>query len=109
MDKRPLLHLYMDPFHQHILRQLPELSADELAQFTSAFTLRQIKKGQFIVQPGLTLAPQEALILRLKYQEGLDVQQIGDKLHLKNSAVKMRLKRARDRVRHLCGDSLLQL
>ena len=56
-----------------------------------------------------TIAPQEALILRLKYQEGLDVQQIADKLQLKNSAVKMRLKRARDRVRHLCGDSLLQL
>ena len=43
----------MDQFHQHILRQLPELSADELAQFTSAFTLRQIKKRQFIVEPGL--------------------------------------------------------
>ena len=53
-----------------------------------------------------TIAPQEAQILRLKYQEGLDVQQIADKLNLRSSAVKMRLKRARDRVRTLCGDSL---
>ena len=51
------------------------------------------------------IAPQEAQLLRLKYQEGLDVQQIADKLNLKNSAVKMRLKRARDRVRTLCEKS----
>jgi RNA polymerase sigma factor (sigma-70 family) len=56
-----------------------------------------------------SIAPQEAQILRLKYQEGLDVHQIAEKLSLKNSAVKMRLKRARDRVRHLCGDSVFQL
>ncbi len=56
-----------------------------------------------------TIAPQEAQLLRLKYQEGLDVQQIADKLQLKNSAVKMRLKRARDRVRSLCGESAFQL
>ena len=46
----------MDPFHQYILRQLPELNTDELAQFTSAFTPRQVKKRQFIVQPGLITA-----------------------------------------------------
>lgn len=43
----------MDPFHQYILRQLPELSANELAEFTAAFTLRQVKKREFIVQPGM--------------------------------------------------------
>lgn len=56
-----------------------------------------------------SISPQEALILRLKYQEGLDVQQIAAKLELKNSAVKMRLKRARDRVRGLCEASGVQL
>jgi RNA polymerase sigma-70 factor (ECF subfamily) len=56
-----------------------------------------------------TIAPQEAQILRLKYQENLDVQQIAEKMNLKNSAVKMRLKRARDRVRQLCGESAFQL
>ncbi|OUJ67989.1 Crp/Fnr family transcriptional regulator [Hymenobacter crusticola] len=39
-------------FQQHLSRQLPELTADELAELTAAFTLRNIKKRQFIVQPG---------------------------------------------------------
>lgn len=47
------------------------------------------------------LAPQEALILKLKYQEGLDVRQIAKELNLNDSAVKMRLKRSRDKVRQL--------
>ncbi|MDB5241037.1 MAG: polymerase subunit sigma-24 [Spirosoma sp.] len=55
-----------------------------------------------------TIAPQDAQILRLKYQDNLDVQQIAEKMNLKNSAVKMRLKRARDRVRQLCGASAFQ-
>lgn len=62
-----------------------------------------------LAQAMSTIAPQEAQLLRLKYQEGLDVQQIADKLQLKNSAVKMRLKRARDRVKSLCGESAFQL
>lgn len=60
---------------------------------------------QLLAQAMSSIAPQEALILRMKYQEGLDVQQIATTLSLKNSAVKMRLKRARDRVRDLCGDA----
>lgn len=64
---------------------------------------------QQLAQAMSTLTPQEAQLLRLKYQEGLDVQQIAAKLNLKNSAVKMRLKRARDRVRGLCGESAFQL
>lgn len=63
---------------------------------------------QQLAQAMSTIAPQEAQLLRLKYQEGLDVQQIADKLNLKNSAVKMRLKRARDRVRSLCGEAAFQ-
>ena len=30
----------MDQFPHYLLRQLPELSADELAEFTAAFTLQ---------------------------------------------------------------------
>jgi RNA polymerase sigma factor (sigma-70 family) len=61
---------------------------------------------QLLAQAMNAITPQEALILRMKYQEGLDVQQIAATLSLKNSAVKMRLKRARDRVRDLCGDAV---
>lgn len=51
-----------------------------------------------------SLSWQEAQILRLKYQDGLDVRQIAEQLNLKESAVKMRLKRSRDKVRALCAD-----
>jgi RNA polymerase sigma-70 factor (ECF subfamily) len=47
----------------------------------------------------------EAMILRLKYQEGLDIQQIATRLNLNDSAVKMRLKRSRDKVKQLCGQA----
>ena len=39
-------------FHHHLERQLPGLSAAELAELTAAFTLRQVKKQELIVQPG---------------------------------------------------------
>lgn len=55
-----------------------------------------------------TLAPQEAQILRMKYQDGLDVVQIASQLNLTESAVKMRLKRSRDRVRQRCEESFHQ-
>ncbi|MGI4734106.1 MAG: Crp/Fnr family transcriptional regulator [Janthinobacterium lividum] len=46
----------MDQFHHYLLHQLPELSADELAEFTAAFTLRQVRKRQLIIQPGQVAA-----------------------------------------------------
>lgn len=44
---------------------------------------------------------QEASLLRLKYQDGLNIHQIATKLNLNDSAVKMRLKRSRDRAKRL--------
>lgn len=49
-----------------------------------------------------SLSDQDAHILRLKYQDGLDVMQISKELKINESAVKMRLKRSRDRVRQRC-------
>lgn len=46
----------MDQFHRYLVRQLPELSADELVEFTAAFTVRQVRKRQFIIQPGQVAA-----------------------------------------------------
>jgi RNA polymerase sigma factor (sigma-70 family) len=46
-----------------------------------------------------SLTPQEANMLRMKYQHGLDIHQIAKESNLKESAVKMRLKRSRDKVR----------
>jgi len=53
-----------------------------------------------------SLSEQDAQILHLKYQDGLDVQQISQKLKINESAVKMRLKRSRDRVRQRCEATL---
>lgn len=63
-----------------------ESTEDSLQQLTKALS---------------AIAPQEALILKLKYQDGLDVRQIATQLNLNDSAVKMRLKRSRDKVRLL--------
>ena len=52
------------------------------------------------------ISPQEAMLLKLKYQDGLAVRQIAQQLNLKDSAVKMRLKRSRNKVRQLCGMSV---
>ncbi|AQG81595.1 RNA polymerase sigma factor [Spirosoma montaniterrae] len=76
----------------------PSTASDESE--TMEYGLQQLARAMN------ALAPQEAMILRLKYEEGLDVQQIAAKLNLKDSAVKMRLKRSRDKVRQLCGPSL---
>ena len=54
------------------------------------------------------LTPQEVTLLRLKYQDGLEVKQIAKQLNLNNSAVKMRLKRSRDKVRQLYKDVSFQ-
>lgn len=40
------------PFHQHLERQMPGLSADEVAELTAAFTLRQVKKRNCLCSRG---------------------------------------------------------
>ncbi|GAB2519071.1 RNA polymerase sigma factor [Spirosoma aerophilum] len=47
------------------------------------------------------ISPQDATVLRMKYQDGLPLSQIGQQLNLKESAVKMRLKRSRNKVRQM--------
>jgi len=46
-----------------------------------------------------TLKPDELECLKLKYYENLDIREIALKLQLSDSAVKMRLKRTRDKLR----------
>ncbi len=49
-----------------------------------------------------TISPDEIIFLRLKYEDGLDIKEIARQFNLKDSAVKMRLKRTRDKIRRLC-------
>jgi len=56
-----------------------------------------------------SISPDETEILRLKYEEGLDIRAIAERFALKESAVKMRLKRTRDKVRRLYCQQYLPL
>lgn len=56
---------------------------------------------QQLAEVMVEMPTQEAALLRLKYQEGLNIRQIADQLNLNDSAVKMRLKRSRDRAKRL--------
>ncbi|GAB3961464.1 RNA polymerase sigma factor [Spirosoma harenae] len=47
------------------------------------------------------LTPEERAILKLKYEDNLSVEEIGARCDLKTSAVKMRLKRSRDKLYQL--------
>ncbi len=53
-----------------------------------------------------TLSAEEGQMLRLKYEDGMDIREIATQFNLKDSAVKMRLKRSRDKVRRLYNDQL---
>lgn len=46
-----------------------------------------------------TVSSDEATLLRLKYEHDLDIKEIARRYNLKDSAVKMRLKRTRDKIR----------
>lgn len=48
-----------------------------------------------------SITPGEKRLLQLRYEEGLDVKAIAQQLAMKESAVKMRLKRTRDKIRRL--------
>ncbi len=50
------------------------------------------------------ITAEETRMLQLKYEEGLDIRAIAQHLSLKDSAVKMRLKRTRDKIRRLYGE-----
>ncbi|GAB4001783.1 RNA polymerase sigma factor [Spirosoma daeguense] len=49
------------------------------------------------------LSDNERTLLELKYEEGLSIDEIAEQYNLKPSAVKMRLKRTREKVQQLCG------
>lgn len=58
---------------------------------------------QLMQQAMSRLSAQERSLLRLKYEDGLSVEEIAQLQNIKNSAVKMRLKRCRDKVESLCA------
>jgi RNA polymerase sigma factor (sigma-70 family) len=65
-------------------------------------TQLQEETYQVMQQVIASLSPQERTILRLKYEDGLSIDDIAQLYDLKISAVKMRLKRSRAKVQQLC-------
>lgn len=59
---------------------------------------------QQLAQAMRMISPEDTLILRLKYEDGLDIRAIAEQFALNESAVKMRLKRTRDKIRRLYAD-----
>lgn len=53
------------------------------------------------------ISPEESRMLRLKYEDGLDIKEIASQLNLKDSAVKMRLKRTRDKIKRMYHESVI--
>ena len=53
-----------------------------------------------------TIPVEEATLLRLKHEQGLSVKSIGEQYQISESAVKMRLKRSRDKVSKLYNKQL---
>jgi RNA polymerase sigma-70 factor (ECF subfamily) len=75
-------------------------------QYNHAEDYEQIEERSYYLTEAMNrLAPQDATLLRLKYQQGLDIRQIAEQFNLKESAVKMRLKRSRDKVRQFYSES----
>ena len=53
------------------------------------------------------ISPDETEMLRMKYEDGFDIRAIASHFSLKESAVKMRLKRTRDKVRRMYSQQYL--
>lgn len=72
--------------------------AEPTDQENREFQLQQLDKVLGVI------SEEETLMLRMKYEDGLDITEIAQQLKLKNSAVKMRLKRTRDKIRLMYGE-----
>lgn len=55
---------------------------------------------QLVTQALESLSPKEQALLRLKYEDGLSIDEIAQLYHIKISAVKMRLKRSKEKIQN---------
>ncbi|UFH52510.1 RNA polymerase sigma factor [Spirosoma sp. KNUC1025] len=89
-----------------LARRLPTTSlADELGDYVpdTGEVLLQEETLQLVNQALASLAPAEQQLLRQKYEEGLSLEELADLYHIKLSAVKMRLKRSREKIQLYCA------
>ncbi|ADB40154.1 RNA polymerase sigma factor [Spirosoma linguale] len=78
------------------------LEDDMAYQFVDTNESDHLEERAYYLANALSrVAPDDVKLLQMKYQQGLDINQIAKELDLNVSAVKMRLKRSREKVRGL--------
>ena len=90
-------------------KRLPSTSLDSafLAEPTDSTEDYLQEETLRVVQRAMeTLSPQDRDLLRLKYEDGLSVVDIAQLLAVKESTVKMRLMRSREKIRRLADPQL---
>ena len=55
-----------------------------------------------------SLSQEERSLLQMKYEKGMSIDEIARTNKLKDSTVKMRLKRCRDKIKYLCANQVLR-
>jgi len=92
--------------YNHCLTKLRQDSRRKVAPLTEAFSAQLASEetdADYLLQAqeaALNRLPEEEIkLLRLKHEQGLSIQQICQQVSLSESAVKMRLKRSRDRLK----------
>jgi RNA polymerase sigma-70 factor (ECF subfamily) len=79
------------------------LSDSIIGQVTEPDTEVGVLQWNTLEQVMKKLPPQEAMLLRMKHEHGLSIKDISDQYQISESAIKMRLKRTRDKVQDLCN------
>lgn len=88
-----------------LARRLPTTALDESGDSAKddSFTFQLHEESLQLMRQALDqLNSQERAILRLKYEDGTSIEDIAKLYNIKISAVKMRLKRSREKVQHIC-------
>ena len=81
------------------LTPLEEGTGQDIADSTEAQLHEETL--QLVSQAMATLSASEQALLRMKYEDGLSIEQIAKEYAIKASAVKMRLKRSREKIHRL--------
>ena len=87
IDKR----LNLEPIEEGIKHDTPEAKETHLHEETLQLVNRIME----------TLSANDQLLLQFKYEKGMSIAQIAEIIHLKESTVKMRLKRSRDKIHRM--------
>lgn len=77
-----------------VTSQIKEEDASEDIDDTRLFQLKSEKSERVLA----LIAAKERMILLMKYQDDLSIKEISEKLEIGESAVKMRVKRAKQKV-----------